>query len=78
MLDDVAVKFEEAVAVMDDFMGAPVLAAITSVSGTPQPIITPNTPVNEDGTIAQEIINLWDNGQDDPNASEDDTSNVNV
>jgi len=56
VLEDVQQVFQTAAAVMDTFMGAPVLGAIAAAAV----IVTPNTPLNEDGTILEEFINIWD------------------
>ena len=68
ILEDVAKVFEEAVAVMDTFMGSSVLEAISIGI----PIITPNTELDENGGIATEFFNIWDEPEDpqavvDPN-----------
>ena len=47
VLEEVQAKFETAAQVMETFMGAPVLGAISAATV----VITPNTPLNEDGSI---------------------------
>ena len=76
ILEDVAKVFEEAVAVMDTFMGSSVLEAISIGI----PIITPNTELDENGGIATEFFNIWDEPEDpqavvDPNL---DAPNIDV
>ena len=45
---------------MTTFMGAPVLGAVSAAAV----VVTPNTPLNEDGSILQEFINIWDTPED--------------
>lgn len=56
VLEEVQQTFETAAAVMDTFMGASVLGAVSAAAV----VVTPNTPLNEDGSIIQEFINIWD------------------
>jgi len=56
VLEDIEATFVAAAAVMDTFMGAPVLGAIAAAAV----VITPNTPLNEDGSILEEFVNIWE------------------
>jgi hypothetical protein len=60
VLEEVQATFETAATVMETFMGAPVLGAVSAAIV----VITPNTPLNEDGSILQEFINIWDEPED--------------
>jgi len=55
VLADVQATFVTAATVMDTFMGAPLLGAISAAAV----VVTPNTPVNEDGSILEEFVNIW-------------------
>lgn len=56
-LATVAKVFVEVASTLDEFMGAPVLNAIGAAA---ELIVTPNTPLNEDGTVFTDFVNLWD------------------
>jgi len=60
VLEEVQATFETAATVMETFMGAPVLGAVSAAIV----VVTPNTPLNEDGSILQEFINIWDEPED--------------
>lgn len=62
MLEDIKESFAVIASSMDTFMDAPVLNAIA----VGEMILTPNTPLNEDGTMSiKEWKNIWDEHQDD-------------
>jgi len=56
VLEEVQATFETAAVVMETFMGASVLGAVSATIV----VVTPNTPLNEDGSILAEFINIWE------------------
>ena len=74
VLTDVQQVFETAAVTLETFMNAPVLGAISAATI----LITPNTPLNEDGSILAEFINIWDDPVDPDAIVLDDEPNVKV
>lgn len=65
--------FETVVSTMEEFMGSPVLAAVS----TGAPIVTPNTPLEE--LEAKTIVdNIWDKYSHDDDEEEDPNIEVEV